>query len=271
MQTQAFTDAFTETFTRNGSAPEVRTAIPAIFGEVLAEVHGMTTPSKMLLLNLAARSLPEGEVYLEAGTNRGATIIAASEGVDRSFVTIDNYSWFSATPDVARANLARYGRTRVEALEGSIWDLLRTWDRGRNVGVWSYDANHRFIDQWRALSLGERVLADEALVIVDVLSWPAVAAASDAFVRAHPRFEEILRIEDDADGRWASGVAVYRFRRSGAAGSPMGAARSFVLAVASYWVRHPRPILSSSVHDGYRRLPASFRARVRGLRSRGKG
>jgi predicted O-methyltransferase YrrM len=268
VETDAFLKSFAAAFSDDGGIPRPAAEIPAFFHEVLGDVEGMATPAELYLLNLAARHLGENEVFLEAGTNRGATIIAASHEVDRRFVTVDNFSWsiypwFAGAYEVAKGNLARYGRARVEALDGSIWDVLERWE-GQNVGVWFYDADHRFIDQWRALSLGERVLADEALVIVDDISFPAVAAASDAFVQTHPRFEEVLRLERDAVGTWDSGVAIYRYRREGPAASSAAAAAALAGAGARYITGHPKAVRETA-RGLYCRLPAGFRDRVRPL------
>ncbi|HLX38632.1 MAG TPA: hypothetical protein VKR29_12560, partial [Candidatus Binataceae bacterium] len=48
--------------------------------DVLTEVPGMATENKLMLLNLAVAHLADGEVYVEVGCYKGASIVGAARG-----------------------------------------------------------------------------------------------------------------------------------------------------------------------------------------------
>jgi predicted O-methyltransferase YrrM len=60
------------------------------FARLLWESGGMATENRFTLLNLAARHLAPGEVYLEIGAYLGTSIAAAAMGNDdKKLVTVD--------------------------------------------------------------------------------------------------------------------------------------------------------------------------------------
>jgi hypothetical protein len=76
------------------------------FEEVLAAVPGLAKPNNLALLNLAASLLADGESYVEVGTYRGTSLIAAMLGNDGDFVGIDNFSLGDGSREQLAANLA---------------------------------------------------------------------------------------------------------------------------------------------------------------------
>ena len=62
------------------------------FAEVLEAVPGLAQPNNLALLNVAARCLDDGESYVEVGTYRGTSLIAAMIGNDGDFFALDNWS-----------------------------------------------------------------------------------------------------------------------------------------------------------------------------------
>ena len=98
----------------------------------------------------------------------------------------------------------------------SAWSVLEHPPFSAPVGVYFYDGGHNFDDQYRALELGEPLLADEALVIIDDTAFDRVAAANRAYTARLPQFERVLRLESPFNGepRWWNGIEVYVFRRA---------------------------------------------------------
>jgi predicted O-methyltransferase YrrM len=181
------------------------------FAEVLDAVPGLAEPNNLALLNVAARCLDEGELYLEVGTYHGTSLISAAIGNDdRGFVAVDDWSFGTSRPEL-EANLARFGLTAT-LLEG---DALETLRRGvpSPVGVYYYDAGHEYEEQLEGLRLIEPYLASPALLIVDDTDWEKVERAVDDYLAAQPRAREIFRADgkDRGHSEWWYGVRALRW------------------------------------------------------------
>jgi predicted O-methyltransferase YrrM len=183
------------------------------FAALLDDVPGLAKPNNLALVNVAARCLGEGESYVEAGTFRGTSLIAAMLGNDGDFVAIDNWSMSGGGHEQLDANLARYG-LRATILDGDAFETLRSGALdGRRVGVYYYDAGHEYEQQLEGMRLIEPYLVAGALVIVDDSDWERVARAVDDYVAQQPRVTEILRYDgkDLGHPEWWEGVRVLRW------------------------------------------------------------
>jgi len=199
------------------------------FRELVDDVPGMASENKLALLNLAAKLVEAGETYLEVGSFKGLSIIAAMLGnPDPTFVAVESFREFGVdreeTGGQLLANLERWGvRDRLTVLEEDCFRLFgRPGLLAGPVGAYFYDGNHGSMAQYLALGMVEPLLADRALVIVDDASWPVVARATERYVRTHPRFRLLydLESERDFDPKWWCGVKVYTYDRSSAPASP---------------------------------------------------
>ena len=115
------------------------------YAPILAEVGGLACENNLALLNLAASRLNEGESYVEVGSYKGLSLIAAILGNTGDFVGIDNFSMGDGSRDLLTANLRRYGLSGHTILEGDALELLRAGPPGgRRVGVYYYDAAHDY-------------------------------------------------------------------------------------------------------------------------------
>ena len=189
------------------------------FAEILEAVPGLARANNLALLNLAARCLAPGECYVEVGTYRGTSLIAAMLGnEDKEFVALDNWSLGDGGRELLDANLARYGLAGKPALlEGDAHETLRSDAlAGRRVGVYYYDDGHEFEQQLDGLRLVEPHLASPALLLVDDSDWERVAAANAAYLEGAPRAEQVLRLEGGDHGRawWWAGVTAIAWDRN---------------------------------------------------------
>lgn len=190
------------------------------FRPLLDDVEGMGSENKLALLNHAASLLDPGEVYVEVGTWKGSSIIAAMLGNPAArFHGFDDFSEPHSEPDELRRalmeNLRRHGvEERLDFHEGNAFRLLR--ERVREpVGAYFYDGDHSLLAHHLALAVAEPLLSDEALVIIDDTAWPAVRMATGRYVARHPGYTRLLDLPSrhDFDPRWWTGLAVYRWRR----------------------------------------------------------
>src|SRR5271166_2974574 len=73
---------------------------------ILTEIPGMATENKLRLLNCAVASLEEGEVYVEVGSYKGASIVgAAASNPNARIVACDNFSQFDGAANALRQTL----------------------------------------------------------------------------------------------------------------------------------------------------------------------
>lgn len=194
--------------------------------QLAGEVAGYTGPNELAVLNAAAAVLPDDEAYLEVGTFKGRSLVAAVQGNEhKRFYAIENFLEFGMTGQDARAelqdNLERLaGDADVHLLEGDAFTLMaQPGAVDRPVGVYFYDGEHTLLSHYLALAVVEPLLADEALVLVDDASWPVVQRAHRMFLRRHPGWT-IAATWDAAhadDPRWSNGLHALVFRRVGGA------------------------------------------------------
>lgn len=190
--------------------------------DILTHVEGMATENKLKLLSLAAASLDPDEVYVEVGSFRGASLIAAARnnrGV-RIFAC-DNFSQFDGAAAVLRDNLARHAPgARVYFFDMEFREFLirAPWQPAR-IGAFFYDGRHFFADQYDALALAAPHFAHDALIIIDDTNKTAVRTANVLFARKTKCLERVLDVTTPSNKSptWWNGVQVFRWRRDTAA------------------------------------------------------
>jgi len=195
------------------------------FAPILEAVGGLARENNLALLNLAASLLGPGESYVEVGSFKGLSLIAAMLGNTGEFVGIDDFSLGGGSRRRLDANLRRYGLRGYTILEGDAFTLLRQGALGdRRVGVYYYDAAHDYRSQVRGLRLIEPYLADDALLIVDDTDWEQVARAMRDYLLGQPRATPLVSLDGKDRGQpwWWEGVQILRWR----AGAPRAATRA---------------------------------------------
>jgi predicted O-methyltransferase YrrM len=180
------------------------------FAEILDAVPGLARANNLALLNAAASCLEAREAYVEVGTYRGTSLIAAMPDNDAEFVAIDDWSLGDGSREQLDRNLDRFGFAgRPEIIEGDAFETLRSGRlAGRAVGVYYYDNGHEYEQQLEALRMIEPHLAGSALVIVDDTDWDDVSRATRVWLDEQPRAELLLDIAGDDRGHpaWWQGM-----------------------------------------------------------------
>lgn len=178
---------------------------------VLAEVAGLARENNLALLNLAASLLEPGESYVEVGTFRGTSLIAAMLGNAGEFVAVDDFSMGDGSLSALEENVARFGLPLPVVLEGDAFEVVRGGALGdRRVGVYYYDAAHSYEAQLEGLRMIEPWLAPAALVIVDDSDWEQVGRALDDYLASQPRARQVNAVEGSTRGQpwWWEGMRV---------------------------------------------------------------
>jgi predicted O-methyltransferase YrrM len=165
------------------------------FQAVLDDVPGLAKANNLALLNVAARCLDAGEMYLEVGTFRGTSLVSAMLGNDGEFVALDNWSMAEGSREQLDANLERY-ELQATIVEGDAFESLRNGVPSP-IGAYYYDNGHEYEQQVEGLRLAEPYLASPALLIVDDTDWEKVERAVDDYLAQEPRATEIFRADGE--------------------------------------------------------------------------
>jgi hypothetical protein len=185
---------------------------------ILAEIPGMATENKLRLLNCAVASLDAGEVYVEVGCYKGASLVgAAASNSNARIFACDNFSQFDGAADALRRTLdARTAPGQVTFLDMDFRDFLAAapWTPAR-IGAYFYDGGHSFHDQYDGVALAIPRLADDAVVIIDDTNKRAARSANNLVAHALHSFKLILdlRTPRNHSPTWWNGIQVYRYQR----------------------------------------------------------
>jgi len=186
---------------------------------ILAEIPGMATENKLRLLNCAVASLDTGEVYVEVGCYKGASLVgAATSNPHARIFACDNFSQFDGAAATLRRTLdAHTAPGQVIFHDIDFRDFLDAapW-RPARIGAYFYDGGHSFRDQYDGLALAIPHLADDAVVIIDDTNKRAARSANNLIARALTNFKLILdlRTPRNHSPTWWNGIQVYRYRRN---------------------------------------------------------
>jgi protein O-GlcNAc transferase len=185
---------------------------------ILKEIPGMATENKLQLLNCAVASMDAGEVYVEVGCYKGASLVGAAASNPRARIfACDNFSQFDGAADALRHTLDAHtapGQVTFHDMDFRDFLAAAPW-RPARIGAYFYDGGHSFRDQYDGLALAIRHLADDAVVIIDDTNKRAARSANDLIARALPRFERVLdlRTPRNHSPTWWNGIQVFRYQR----------------------------------------------------------
>ncbi|HVN64600.1 MAG TPA: class I SAM-dependent methyltransferase [Candidatus Binataceae bacterium] len=233
---------------------------------ILTEIPAMATENKLKLLNCAAAALDPGEVYVEVGCYKGASIVGAATGNPGSRIfACDNFSQFDGAAEALRSTLeARTALGQVTFHDADFREFFQSapW-RPAKIGAYFYDGGHSFSDQYDGVALAIPYLAADAIVIVDDTNKREARAADAMIARAVPGFEQILdlRTPGNHSPTWWNGIQVFRYRGGRAANAT--ATRGFGYAVRKLIYDD---ILLAMKHRR-RALRKEIKARIRSKRS----
>jgi hypothetical protein len=168
------------------SALEARERLESKLPQSALRVPGYSSAKVRHFLNHLASF--EAANYLEIGTWKGSTLIAASYDNPGEFTGVDNFSqfrfrqWRSPRRHLAR-NAARFGdRCRFKFLEADCFRM----DLGAlpgAVNVFFYDGDHALESQRQVFLRFDALFADSFIALVDDWNWPEVREGTRAGFR----------------------------------------------------------------------------------------
>jgi protein O-GlcNAc transferase len=186
---------------------------------ILDEIPGMATENKLRLLNCAVASLDAGEVYVEVGCYKGASLVgAATANPHARIFACDNFSQFDGAAGALRRILDAHtapGQVTFHDMDFRDFLAAAPW-RPARIGAYFYDGGHSFHDQYDGVALAIEHLADDAVVIVDDTNKRAARSANNLVARALANFKLILdlRTPRNHSRTWWNGIQVFRYQRN---------------------------------------------------------
>ena len=185
---------------------------------ILAEIPGMATENKLRLLNCAVASLDAGEVYVEVGCYKGASLVgAAAANPHARIFACDNFSQFDGAADALRRTLDAHtapGQVTFLDMDFRAFLAAAPWAPAR-IGAYFYDGGHSFADQYDGVALAIPHLADDAVIIIDDTNKRAARSANNLIARALPNFKLVLdlRTPRNHSPTWWNGIQIFHYQR----------------------------------------------------------
>jgi hypothetical protein len=199
-------------------------------------IAGGTTSARIgKLLNFAVSQMGEDECYVEVGVYLGATLCSAALHNERFCIGIDNYNQesveygehTSATSirDRCLHNINSLSK-KTRLIEKDFKDVTKE-EIGMPVAVSFVDGRHDFNGVTDNLTWLEPLLADEAIIIFDDISYLDVSSALGKWMDSHSNNYELLcyikpfylncnYISSVHDRFLNNGVAIIRHSKRGA-------------------------------------------------------
>lgn len=178
--------------------------------QIIKTVNSMSRPCVMELLNKCTASMNDNDVYLEAGTHLGCSLISALIGNDKKAVAIDNFSQFDdyGNEKSLRENLRKFNvEERVTFYNADFREVFLL--KLPPIGVYYYDANHSEEDTYQGLSLALPHLHKGSLIIIDDFSFGSTEKATNQFLSEHPKIEKIFYVNGLSNHEnWWNGIGV---------------------------------------------------------------
>lgn len=142
---------------------------------VCVNIDGMCNKQTLAMLNIAvSQCLEDDEAYLEIGTWKGRSVIAALQGNNAKAVVIDPLRLDSSSV-VFHANARIHDVWDRISLFQMKWENYLDLNIPPKIGVYLYDGNHGTNHSYNGVNAFMPFLANEAIIIVDDTNMPPVA------------------------------------------------------------------------------------------------
>jgi Methyltransferase domain len=149
----------------------------------LLPIRRMSRLTNAALLNAAVRSMPGDRAFVNVGVWNGFTMLAAMAGNDEKLcIGVDNFSEFGGPK---KAFLERFTSRRSSRHCFFDQDYVDFFAAGldRPLGVYLYDGEHSYENQYRGLMVADPFYADDAVVVVDDTNLDRARDATLRFAR----------------------------------------------------------------------------------------
>lgn len=151
--------------------------------------EGQTTRSECGVLATLAARVPAGQVIVEIGSYRGRSTVALALGsvtgngvrvyaIDPHEVFVGAKGGQFGPKDMAALykNIVRFDLGEIVAVVCTgAYEAALGWWRGRNVGLWLHDGDHRYAAVYRDLTGWLQYIAENGRVVFHDSTYPGMA------------------------------------------------------------------------------------------------
>lgn len=179
------------------------------------KLDGMGSQKVWGLINYVAK---KGEVYLEVGSYRGASLVAAAHNnPNTKCIGIDNFEKFNKDgTNEAILKEAIKGYDNAEYIKGEYIEVMRKLAAdGLKIDCFFYDGPHDRVSVSNGLEHADLMLSESGYIIVDDTNWKEVADAVIDFCKGcsfEIIFQQKAKFQGDAKGWW-NGVQVLKRKK----------------------------------------------------------
>jgi hypothetical protein len=167
----------------------------------LLPIKRMSRLANAAVLNTAVREMDPARAFVNVGVWNGFTFLAAMAGNDeRTCIGVDNFSEFGGPKEQF---LERFVARRTPGHRFFDQDYVDFFAAGldRPLGVYLYDGEHSYENQYRGLMIADPFYADDAIVLVDDTNLDRAREATLQFTRDSRLEWEVVFERRTAAGR----------------------------------------------------------------------
>jgi predicted O-methyltransferase YrrM len=185
------------------------------------DVEGLLSIKKQKLLNIAYKNVSKNESYLEVGTYKGKSLIAAMyNNKPKKTFACDNFG--KENMSYVLNKLKKYKLNKYVTFYNC--DFLEIFSKEKlpfSVGAYFYDGEHDEESQYLAIKKAEPFLSNTAIVIIDDWRFAkdsrsyAKKGTERAIRESSNQWELLLDLPARFNGNkkmWWNGVAVFGFK-----------------------------------------------------------
>jgi methyltransferase family protein/glycosyl transferase family 2 len=166
----------------------------------LCDLPRMSTVSIAAMINEAVARMLPGQAFVNVGLWRGFTFLSGMAcNEDKACVGIDDFSWFEGPEEESFRHEFEARRSSNHAFHAMDYKEYFAEVHDRPIGLYCYDADHSYKNQWRGLEIAEPFFAEGCLVLIDDPNWAQVRRATMEFIAASRREYRILMDEGTTD------------------------------------------------------------------------
>ena len=150
----------------------------------VCEVPRMSTFAVAAIMNHAVSSMPKEHVFLNVGVWNGFSFLSGLAGNDdRTCIGVDNFSESGGPRDAFMGRFERSAGPIHRFHEMDYRDYFAEVHE-EPIGVYFYDGEHSYENQWRGLEIAEPYFTDDCIVLVDDTNWADAHRATLDFIEA---------------------------------------------------------------------------------------
>jgi hypothetical protein len=158
----------------------------------LCDLPRMSTISIAAMINEAVARMPPKQAFVNVGLWRGYTFLSGMAcNEDKLCVGIDDFSWFEGPEELFRRDFEAR-RSSNHAFHAMDYQEYFEKLHDQPIGLYCYDGDHSYANQWRGLEIAEPFFAEGCLVLIDDPNWAQVRRATSDFIAASSREYRVL-------------------------------------------------------------------------------